>query len=208
VGYALRHKNTAQSHNQGGQTHEKILYVGMDVHKENISIACAAEGEEVRHYGTIPNHFAALGTVVRKLVGTGKILNFVYEAGPGGYTIYRHLRAGGLACMVAAPSLIPGKAGDRIKTDKRDASMLAPLHRAGELTAVHVPDAEDEAVRDMFRARCDARQMERTARQNVLSFLLRIGMVYTGSRHWTKMHFRWLYALSLPSAQKLVLFHF
>jgi transposase len=184
---------------------KKILYVGMDVHKESISIACGAEGEDIRHYGTIPNHFAALDSVVRKLVATGHIPYFVYEAGPGGYTIYRHLRDNDLACMVAAPSLIPRKAGDRIKTDKRDAAMLARLLRAGELTGVHVPDADDEAVRDMFRARCDAKQMEKTARQNLLSFLLRIGMSYT-SRHWTKTHFRWLDALSLPQAtQQLVL---
>ncbi|MDR0826800.1 MAG: IS110 family transposase [Desulfovibrio sp.] len=177
----------------------------MDVHKESISIATAGEGEEVRHYGTCPNHFDALDSVVRKLVGTGHIPYFVYEAGPSGYTIYRHLLDNGLDCMVAAPSLIPRKAGDRIKTDKRDAAMLARLLRAGELTKVHVPDADDEAVRDMFRARCDAKQMEKTARQNLLSFLLRIGRPYTGSRHWTKMHFRWLYSLSLPSTHQLVL---
>jgi transposase len=182
-----------------------ILYVGMDVHKESISIACAAEGEDIRQYGTISNNLAVLDSIVRKLVGTGQIPYFVYEAGPGGYTLYRHLRDKGLTCMVAAPSLIPRKAGDRIKTDKRDAAMLARLLRAGELTQVHVPDADDEAVRDMFRARCDAKQMEKIARQNLLSFLLRIGMSYAGS-HWTKMHFRWLDALSLPqAAQQLVL---
>jgi transposase len=142
---------------------------------------------------------------VRKLVSTGQIPYFVYEAGPGGYTIYRHLRDNGLDCMVAAPSLIPRKAGDRIKTDKRDAAMLARLLRAGELTKVHVPDVEDEAVRDMFRARCDASKMEKMARQNLLSFLLRIGALYSGSRYWTKMHFRWLDALSLPPTQQLVL---
>jgi transposase len=184
---------------------KKILYVGMDVHKESISIACAAEGEDIRHYGTIPNFLAALDAVIRKLIGTGRVPYFVYEAGPGGYTIYRHLREKGLACMVAAPSLIPRKAGDKIKTDKRDAAMLARLLRADELTPVHVPDADDEAMRDLFRARCDAKQMEKTARQNLLSFLLRIGMTYAG-RHWTKMHFRWLDALSLPlAAQQLVL---
>ena len=89
--------------------------------------------------------------------------------------------------MVAAPALIPRKPGDRVKTDKRDAAMLARLHRAGELTAVHVPDADDEAMRDLFRARCDAKQMEKVARQNLLSFLLRIGQHYSGNRHWTKM---------------------
>jgi transposase len=184
---------------------KKILYVGMDVHKENIAIASTAQGEEIRHYGTIPNHLTALDAVVRKLTGTGQIPYFVYEAGPGGYTIYRHLRDKGLSCMVAAPSLIPRKAGDRVKTDKRDAAMLARLLRAGELTQVHVPDADDEAIRDMFRARCDAKQMEKTARQNLLSFLLRIGALYPGSRYWTKMHFRWLDALSLQPTQQLVL---
>jgi transposase len=183
---------------------KKVLYVGMDVHKKTISIACAAEGEDIRHYGTIPNHFAALDAVVRKLVSTGQAPYFVYEAGPGGYTIYRHLHSNGLSCMVAAPSLIPRKAGDRVKTDKRDAAMLVRLLRADELTRVHVPDADDEAVRDMFRARCDAKQMEKTARQDLLSFLLRIGMAYDG-RHWTKMHFRWLDALSLSPTHQLVL---
>jgi transposase len=184
---------------------KKILYVGMDVHKESIAIACGAEGEEIRHYGVIPNHFEALNSVVRKLVSTGQIPYFVYEAGSGGYTIYRHLRDNGLDCMVAAPSLIPRKAGDRVKTDKRDAGMLARLLRAGELTRVHVPDADDEAVRDMFRARCDAKKVEKMSRQNLLSFLLRIGTLYPGSRHWTKMHFRWLNALSLSPTQQLVL---
>jgi transposase len=184
---------------------KKILYVGMDVHKESIAIACGAEGEEIRYYGTIPNYLASLDIVVRKLVSTGHIPYFVYEAGPGGYTIYRHLRDNGLDCMVAAPSLIPRKAGDRVKTDKRDAAMLARLLRAGELTKVHVPDVADEQVRDMFRARSDAKQMEKTARQNLLSFLLRIGAQYSGSRPWTKMYFRWLDALSLLPTQQLVL---
>jgi transposase len=141
---------------------------------------------------------AALDSVVRKLVGAGVVPRFVYEAGPGGYTIYRHLREAGYVCMVAAPSLIPRKVGDRVKTDKKDASMLARLYQAGELTAVHVPDADDEAVRDLFRARCDAKKMEKTARQNLLSFLLRTGVTYPGRCHWTKLHLRWLDALSLP----------
>jgi transposase len=184
---------------------KKILYVGLDVHKETISIACGSEGEDIRHFGTIPNNAAALDSVVRKLDGTGKLPYFVYEAGPGGYTIYRHLKSCGLACMVAAPSLIPKKPGDRIKTDKRDAAMLARLLRAGELTRVHVPDAEDEAMRDLFRARGDAKKMEKAARQNLSSFLLRIGVKYPGRTRWTKMYFRWLRELSLPAVQQLVL---
>lgn len=185
---------------------KKIRYVGLDVHKADICISYARVGEEVCHYGTIPNTVEGLASAVRKLTGSGDKLSFVYEAGPGGYGIYRYLQASGYSCMVAAPALIPRKSGDRIKTDKRDAAMLARLHRAGELTAVHVPDADDEAVRDLFRARCDAKQMEKMARQNLLSFLLRIGQHYSGNRHWTKMHWRWLEALSLSyAAQQLAL---
>lgn len=185
---------------------KKIRYIGLDVHKADICIAYASGNEEVRHYGTIANTGASLDGAVRKLVSGGESLYFVYEAGPGGYGIYRHLTAKGHACMVAAPALIPRKPGDRIKTDKRDAAMLARLCRAGELTAIQVPDADDEAVRDLFRARCDAKQMEKTSRQNLLSFLLRIGQAYSGSRHWTKMHWRWLEALSLAyPAQQLAL---
>lgn len=185
---------------------KNIRYVGLDVHKADICIAYASGNEEVHHYGTIANSTASLDAAVRKLVSSGELLYFVYEAGPGGYSIYRHLTSKGYACMVAAPALIPRKPGDRVKTDKRDAMMLARLCRAGELTAVQVPDADDEAVRDLFRARCDAKQMEKMARQNLLSFLLRIGQAYPGNRHWTKMHWRRLEALSLAyPAQQLAL---
>jgi len=176
---------------------KNLLYVGMDVHKESIALAAASEGEEIRHIGTIPNQIAALDATIRKLASSGKKLCFTYEAGPGGYTLYRHLRQIGHACLVAAPSLIPRKPGDRVKTDKRDAIMLTRLFRAGELTGVYVPELDDEAVRDLFRARCAAKRMEKGARQNLLSFLLRIGLVYPG-RAWTKMHWRWLNDLSLP----------
>ena len=185
---------------------KNIRSVGLDVHKADICIAYASGNEEARHYGTIANTAASLDAAVRKLVSSGECLYFVYEAGPGGHTLYRHLTAKGYACMVAAPGLIPRKPGDRVKTDKRDAAMLARLCRAGELTAVTVPDADDEAVRDLFRARCDAKQMEKMARQNLLGFLLRIGQTYPGSRPWTKMHWRWLEDLSLAyPAQQLAL---
>lgn len=177
---------------------KSLLYIGMDVYKETISLAAASEGEETRHIGTIPNQTAALDRVIRKLSSSGKELCFVYEAGPGGYTLYRYLRQSGHACMVAAPPLIPRKPGERVKTDKRDAMMLARLLRAGELTGIYVPDIDDEAVRDLFRARCVARKAEKEARQNLLSFLLRIGRIYPGQRHWTKTHWCWLEALSLP----------
>jgi transposase len=112
----------------------------------------------------------------------------------------------GFSCMVTAPSLIPRKAGDRVKTDKRDAVMLSRLYRAGELTGIAVPDADDEGMRDLYRARCDAKKMSKIGKQQLLGFLLRIGVVYSGKTNWTKTHFRWLDELSLSQAtQQLTL---
>src|SRR5210317_846633 len=124
-------------------------FVGMDVHKNSIEIAIAQRGRngEVRSYGKIDGTLLALDKVVRKLVSKGAPLHFVYEAGPCGYQIYRHLTAQGFDCKVVAPSRVPKQSGNRIKNDRRDALMLARLHRAGELTAVYVPLAEDEAMR-------------------------------------------------------------
>jgi hypothetical protein len=126
--------------------------------------------------------------VVRKLVSTGSHLHFVYEAGPCGYQIYRHLTSQGLECDVVAPSRIPKPSGSQIKNDRRDALMLARLHRAGELTAVYVPRAEDEAIRDLTRAREDAKGDEKRSKQRLLSFLLRSGIRYTGGSPWSKAH--------------------
>jgi transposase len=134
---------------------DRITYVGLDVHKESIVVAVAAGGlrGEVREYGRIANTSAALTRLLGKLGGAGVRLRFCYEAGPCGYGIQRQLSAQGHECVVVAPSLIPRRAGDRVKTDRRDAASLARLHRAGELTAVWVPDAGHEAVRDLGRAR-------------------------------------------------------
>ena len=186
---------------------KNLLYVGMDVHKETITVACASEGEEVRVIGTIANTAAALNAMIRKLVSGGKRPSFVYEAGPGGYVIYRRLREMGFSCMVAAPSLIPRKSGERIKTDRRDAVMLARLYRAGELTGVVVPDADDEAMRDLYRVRNDVKKACKAAKQQLLGFLLRMGVVYSiGKTNWTKTHYTWLDELSLPHpAQQLAL---
>ena len=121
---------------------ERITYVGLDVHKDGIVVAVAEGGlrGEVREYGRIANTATALDRLVRRLGGEGTRLRFCYEAGPCGYGIHRHLSAQGQECVVVAPSLIPKRAGDRVKTDRRDAASLARLHRAGELTAVWVPD--------------------------------------------------------------------
>ncbi|MFH1570482.1 MAG: IS110 family transposase, partial [Gemmatimonadota bacterium] len=119
-------------------------------------------------------------------------LRFCYEAGPCGYDLYRQLTAMGHECMVVAPSLIPRRPGERIKTDRRDAVSLARLHRAGELVPVWVPDEEQEAVRDLVRCREDFKHAQRRMRQRLNAFLVRHGRVYPGLSRWTQAHFRWL----------------
>jgi transposase len=180
-------------------------FVGMDVHKNSIEIALADRGRngEVRRYGKIDGTLEALDKVVRKLLSNGAPLHFVYEAGPCGYEIYRHLTAKGHDCAVVAPSRVPKKSGDRIKNDRRDASTLARLDRAGELTPVYVPLAEDEAIRDLTRAREDAKLDEKKSKQRLLSFLLRSGLRYTGRKTWSKAHMRWLSDIKMahPSQQ-------
>ena len=180
---------------------DRITYVGLDVHKDSIVIAVAAGGlrGEVREYGRIANTSAALDRLLRKLGGDGMKLRFCYEAGPCGYGIHRRLSARGHECVVVAPSLIPKRAGDRVKTDRRDAASLAKLHRAGELTAVWVPDCRHEAMRDLVRARLDAVHSLRRARQQLSGFLLRQGCHY-GRPAWTKLHRRWLAGLSFAQA--------
>jgi transposase len=173
--------------------HKSIRFVGLDDSKDSIDVAVASEGREgeVRAYGTMPNSPEALKKLVRRL-GRPRDLNFVYEAGPCGYGIYRELLALGANCMVAAPSKTPRRSGDRIKTDRRDAITLARLHRAGELHAVWVPDEETEAMRDLTRAREDAKYAQTKARQRLGSFMLRHGRRYPGRSRWTKTHLRWL----------------
>jgi transposase len=149
-------------------------------HKDGIVVALAEGGlpGEVRGCGRIANTPAALQRLVRKLGHQGVELRFCYEAGPCGFGIQRRLSAAGHDCIVVAPSLIPKQPGDRIKTDRRDASSLAKPHRAGELTAVWVPDAGHEAIRDLVRARLDAVRELRRARQQLSGFLGR----YLGAR--------------------------
>jgi transposase len=181
-------------------TKSSAIYVGMDVHKDSIDIALAAGGArgEVRHYGTIGGGLTEVDRALRKIVADGKIPHVVYEAGPCGYTLYRHLSARGIDCTVVAPSRIPKRPGDRVKTDRRDAEMLARLHRAGELEAVYVPRPEDEALRDLTRAREDAKHAQTRARHQLKAFLLRNGILYAGRTAWTPAHVRWLAEVKLP----------
>lgn len=168
-------------------------YIGLDVHKETIAVSVAeANGGEVRYVGEISNTPDAMEKLIRQLRKGGANLSFCYEAGPCGYGIHRQLKDLGWECMVVAPSLIPKKAGDRIKTDRRDSLSLARLHRAGELTAVWVPDGAQEALRDLMRAREDMKHLQKQAKQRLLAFLLRHGRRYSGKDNWTQMHYRWL----------------
>jgi transposase len=183
-------------------------FIGMDVHKNSINIAIAQQGRKgpVRHYGKIEGTLAALDKVVRKLVSKDAPLHFVYEAGSCGYQIYRHLTAQGFDCSVVAPSRVPKQSGNRIKNDRRDALMLARLHRAGELTAVYVPLAEDEAMRDLTRAREDAKGNEKKSKQRLRAFLLRSGHRYSGRSPWSRAYMRWLSDIKMPhQAQQIVL---
>lgn len=186
---------------------DAITYVGLDVHKGTISVG-VAEGsfrDEARYWGKIVNNPAALTRLAKKLSVAGRRLRFCYEAGPCGYGVYRHLRGLGHDCVVVAPSLIPRRPGDRVKTDKRDSLSLAALDRSGALTAVWVPDPAHEALRDLVRARVAGVRALRRARQQLCSFLLRQGRVRSG-KNWTVAHRRWLSQQSFPhAAQQIVL---
>jgi transposase len=167
--------------------------VALDLHQDTTMVAIAtADAKEPRLYGQIPSTGEAIRRLVERLEEPGTRLRFCYEAGPCGYGVYRQLTAMGHECIVVAPSLIPRRPGDRIKTDRRDALTLARLHRSGELTAVWVPDAEQEAMRDLERCREDMKHSQRRMRQRLNGFLLRHGRVYTGRSRWTQAHFRWL----------------
>lgn len=170
------------------------VYVAFDVAKAKHAVAVGEPGRtgELHYLGEIENTPAAIDRLVAKLARRHGELHFCYEAGPTGYGLYRQIRALGHACTVAAPSLIPKKPGERVKTNRRDALSLARLMRAGELTAVWVPDAVHEAVRDLVRAREAAAADLRRQRQRLLSFLLLHGRLFAGHRHWSLAHRRWL----------------
>ena len=184
-----------------------IKYVGMDVHKETIAVAIAKEGRgDPAYYGEIPNTSEAIKKLIKKLASNGEKVSFCYEAGPCGYDLYRQLINLGQRCDVVAPSLIPKKSGDRVKTDRRDANTLTRLYRAGELTAVWVPGKEQEAIRDITRAREDMKAMEGHARQRLGAFLLRHGKRFPGKCKRTQAYFRWLEEIKFEMpAQQIVL---
>jgi transposase len=186
------------------------LYLGLDVHKDSITIAIA-EAErngEIRIFGTVSNDLGRLEILLNRIrkAHPGAQLEVAYEAGPCGFVIARRLKQLEIPCIVAAPSLIPKQPGAPFKTDKRDARTIARLLRAGDLTAVYVPEPTDEAIRDLCRSRTDAIDDQRRCRFRLKAFLLRHGYRYQGKANWSQAHMRYLRELVLPHpAMKTIL---
>jgi transposase len=171
---------------------KKVRFLGLDVHAETIAVAVAEPDGEVRSLGIIPNREESVRKMVKKL-GPAEQLQVCYEAGPTGYALYWQLSSLGVKCEVVAPSLVPVKAGDRVKTDRRDATKLARSYRAGDLTAVWVPNEEHEALRDLVRARETAQQDQLRARHRLSKFLLRHSRrAPAGIKAWTQKHEQWI----------------
>jgi len=184
------------------------LLIGLDVHKESIAVAHAnAQSVEVPHFlGAIGTRQADIDKLVRKLQSKAAKLVFAYEAGPCGYQLHRYLTGKGHDCLVVAPSLIPKRPGDRVKNDRRDAVEIARLLRSGDLTPVYVPSVEDEAIRDLCRARDAARVTLKAAKLRLKSFLLRLGLHYTGRANWNDAHRRYLAKVVCPTPTQQIVF--
>jgi transposase len=189
-------------------SHSSTLYVGLDVHKESIAVAYVAKNHdaEVIYLGTIGTRQCDIDHLIRKMQSKAKHLVFVYEAGPCGYWLYRYLTKKGYDCWVVAPSLIPKKPGDRVKTDRRDAVQLARLMRSGDLTRVYVPTVEDEAIRDLTRAREDTLRDLKSAKFRLKAFLLRQDIRYVGRANWNPAHLRWLSEVVCPTPAQQIVF--
>lgn len=171
---------------------EKLRFVGLDVHKDSITIAVGeTDGGAPEVIATVPNETKSVLKQLKKL-GPVAALRSCYEAGPTGLGLYRALTAAGVSCVVVAPSLVPQKSGERVKTDSRDAVKLARFLRSGDLTPIHVHDEASEAMRDLERARDDAKNAERVARHHLSKFLLRHGRRYPGKTTWTRQHLEWI----------------
>ena len=171
---------------------KKVRFLGLDVHAETIAVAVAEPDGEVRSLGTIPNRVESIRKLVKKL-GSVEQLQACYEAGPTGYVLYWQLAELGVKCEVIAPTLVPVKAGNRVKTDRRDAEKLARSYRSDDLTAVWVPDEGSEALRDLVRAREAAKQDQLRARNRLSKFLLRSGQrPAPGVKPWTQIYMAWI----------------
>jgi len=186
----------------------RTLSIGLDVHKESIAVAYVAQEDhaEVVSLGTSGTRQCDIDQLIRQRQSTSKQLVFVYEAGPCGYWLSRSLPKKGHVCWVVAPSLIPKKPGDRVKTNRRDAITLARLMRSGDLTPVYVPQVEDEAMRDLCRARADALRALKAAKFQLTAFLLRHASRSTGRATWSPAHLRWLSEVVWPTPAQQIVF--
>jgi transposase len=184
------------------------LFVGLDVHKDSISVAYAKADcpEPPQFVGPIGTRQCDIDKLIRRLHSKAGRLVFAYEAGPCGYVFYRYLTKKGLECRVVAPSLIPKHPGDKVKTDRRDSVELARLLRSGDLTSVYAPSIEDEAIRDLCRGRDVARVTLKSAKLRLKSFLLRLGLNYTGRAIWTDAHRRYLARVVCPTPAQQIAF--
>ncbi len=186
----------------------KTLFVGLDVHKDTVAVAYAPEdrGADVVSLGMIGTRQCDIDKPIRRLESKGAALAFACEAGPCGYWLYRYLTRRGLNCLVVAPSLIPRKAGDRVKTDRRDAVTLARLLRSGDLSSIYVPAVDDEAIRDLSRARKDAVCDLKRSKVRLKAFLLRQDIRYEGRANWNAAHLRWLARVVCPTPAQQIVF--
>jgi transposase len=188
--------------------HSTTLFVGLDVPKDSIAVAYVSEARdaEVVFLGHSGTRQGDIDKLIRTLTSKAKPLVFVYEAGPCGYWLYRYLTKKNLTCWVVAPSLVPKKAGDRVNTDRRDAAQLARLMRSGDLTPVYVPAVEDEAIRDLSRAREDAIRDLKAAKYRLQAFLLRQDIRYEGRATWGPAPLRWLAEVVCPTPAQQIVF--
>src|SRR5437899_2713382 len=186
--------------------HRQIRYIGLDVHKATIAVAIADEGAPTS-YGSIANEPAAIRTLMTRLGGPEVELRVAYEAGPTGYALHRQLTSMAISCMVVAPSLIPKQPGNKVKTDRRDALKLARLLRSGDLTPVWVPDEAHEALRNLVRARADAKADQLRAKHRLSKFLLRQGCwPPVGTKNWSQRYFQWLRQLHFEHVPDQIVF--
>ena len=209
--YILRKSQPVQSQiiPDSAGTKPLVLFVGLDVHNDSIAVSLASsETTEVRRYGIIGGEHDDVLKLVKRLQAAhpDATLRFCYEAGPRGFALCRCLRAHGLDCILVCPSKVPRKPGERVKTDRRDADQLARLFRAGELTGLYVPEAADEAMRDLIRARYQVGKAQHRARQQLKMYLLRHNLRYGGQSSWTPAHLRYLAQIKMPFPVQQIVF--
>lgn len=186
-----------------------VLFIGLDVHSDSIAVCLApSTSTELRPYGLIGGQHDDVLKLLKKLSAAhpGYRLKLCYEAGPHGYPLCRCLRAHGYQCIIVAPSKVPRKPGDRVKTNRRDAEQLARLYRAGELSAIFVPEPQDEAIRDLIRARYQISRQQHRARQQLKMFLLRHNIRYAGKTSWNAAHLRYLARIKMPFPVQQIVF--